>query len=182
MENIILFCKEIADMDVIGKAVEFLIPFVILIITLHDERKQNAKYKRQEIKLEYLKECMDWLKELMFLAYIVSDKASNYICSCNAERIEEIRKEFNTEANTMMEKCLIGVTTYSSINKALCIEFNLEEIRILTGKFIREMREICENGVADQEEFQINNSTQIFQKKIKEKILWIGEKISALLI
>lgn len=37
--------------SVVWHIVEFLAPFLILIITLHDERKQTAKYKRQEIKL-----------------------------------------------------------------------------------------------------------------------------------
>lgn len=71
--------------SVVWHIVEFLAPFLILIITLHDERKQTAKYKRQEIKLQYLKECISWLSELEMLAYIVSDKAAECVYTFDTE-------------------------------------------------------------------------------------------------
>ena len=90
--------------SVVWHIVEFLAPFLILIITLHDERKQTAKYKRQEIKLQYLKECISWLSELEMLAYIVSDKAAECVYTFDTEKFITNHREFNREANAMMEK------------------------------------------------------------------------------
>ena len=169
--------------SVVWHIVEFLAPFLILIITLHDERKQTAKYKRQEIKLQYLKECISWLSELEMLAYIVSDKAAECVYTFDTEKFITNHREFNREANAMMEKCLAGIGTYSSVSKALCIEFDPEEIRHLTGKFMSNLRETCKESCGEQEGQQvkkINSSTTAFQKEIRNKISLVGENVSKL--
>lgn len=180
MEITQCLCKD----DTIWRIVEVLAPFIILIITLHDERKQNAKYKRQELKLQYLKECIGWLSELEMLAYIVSDKAVECVCSSGTEKFITSHREFNWEANAMMEKCLVGIGTYSSVLKALCIEFAPEEIRHLTGKFMSDLRETCKENCMEQEGQQvkkINSSTSEFQEEIRKKISLVGENVSKLL-
>lgn len=170
--------------SVVWHIVEFLATFLILIITLHDERKQTAKYKRQEIKLQYLKECISWLSELEMLAYIVSDKAAECVYTFDTEKFITNHREFNREANAMMEKCLAGIGTYSSVSKALCIEFDPEEIRHLTWKFMSNLRETCKESCGEQEGQQvkkINSSTTAFQKEIRNKISLVGENVSKLL-
>ena len=51
-----------------------LVSFVVAKLTLHLERKQTAKYRREDVKLQHLSKCMNWLNELQMEAYIVSDK------------------------------------------------------------------------------------------------------------
>ena len=70
------------------------------------------------------------------------------------------------------------------MSKALCIEFDTEEIRHLTWKFMSNLRETCKESCGEQEGQQvkkINSSTTAFQKEIRNKISLVGENVSKLL-
>lgn len=184
MSFIQCLCEDPGVAEQVWRIIEVLAPFAILAITLHDERKQNAKYKKREVKMQYLSECMKWLSELKMMAYIVSRKGTECLCTYDTREFGKRYGEFNAEANLMMEKCLVGISTYGNIAKSLGIKKNLEEVKGLTGDFIRDVRrgiKKCPSGRDKETVESIDDSTAIYEKKLENMIAAVGKVFAQLL-
>lgn len=161
-----------------------LISFVVAKVTLYWERKQTARFRKQDVKLQYVSKCMSWLNDLQMRAYIVSDKGAECLDSLDVPDLGKRYGEFNAEANRMMEKCLVGISAYELIAKVLNINIDFEEVRTLTGVFIRDMRTASKeryNGAEDEAAKLINKCTGAYVGVIEEKIKIVGNVLKELL-
>lgn len=161
-----------------------LVSFVVAKVTLHLERKQTAKFRREDVKLQHLSKCMNWLNELQMEAYIVSDKGIDCLCAKDVKEFGKRYGEFNVKANEMMEKCLVGIPVYSTIAESLGINFDLEEIRGLTGKFTRDMRKASKDGLYCNEDAMsdlINASTKMYIEEVETRVVSVGRALAQLI-
>lgn len=184
--NIIEYLNENLDvLEYAWKIIELFAPFVILGITLHDERKQNAKFKKQEVHMQYLMECMNWLNELQMMAYTVSRMGVNCLCTCNPEKFAERYNDFSIEASVMVEKCLVGISTYGVVAKTLGIPVNLNEVRKLTGEFTQAVRSNCKEILAGAEADEatniINDRTEHFENEIANITIEVGKVFATMM-
>lgn len=185
MKIIEYLCENPTVAEVILGLVQVLSPFIVLVITLHDERKQNAEFKKQEVKMQYLKECMSWLNELQMMAYIVSRTGFKCLCTYDLEEIDKHYKSFNMEASIMCEKCTTGISIYNTMAKSLGITIDLEEVRRLTNDFTQTVRDNCRVVPTDESVDKavdiINGNTQYFEKEIELSIAEVGKVLAAIL-
>lgn len=161
-----------------------LVSFFVAKVTLHWERKQTAKFRREDVKLQHLSKCMNWLNELQMEAYIVSDKGMDCLCAKDLKTFEKKYGEFNEKANVIMEKCLAGIPVYSTVAKALGINVDLEEIRVLTGKYTIDMRKASKECFSSNEDAMsefINASTKKYVEEIEKRVVSVGKALAQLL-
>ena len=92
--------------------------------------------------------------------------------------------EFNARANGIMEKCLVGISVYSTIAESLGINVDLEEIRGLTGTFTRDMRKASKEWLSGNEDAIsdiINASTKMYIEEIETRVVSVGKALAQLL-
>ena len=169
---------------VIGEIMKFFSPYLILLITLYAGRKQNARYKMKEIKIEQLRECVNWLKELLEMECVVSRKAMDCLCASDPEMLRERRRKLSVSANIMMEKCVVGVSIYGAIANALGISFNISEVSNWTETFARKMRDVAKMRFTEQDEIAedvLNEALRIYKNKIKELLDEVGKRLATIL-
>lgn len=171
-------------MECMWELVQWLTPFIVLIVTLHDNRKQNMRYKKQEVKIQYLKECLEWLNGLQTMGYEISDKGMICLCAKDLETFAERHQQFSMAANVMMEKCLVSIPIYNDLAISLGVKVDLGTVRGITGRFLKEMRSASKERFTGKDEDAaglINICTDIFMDDIRKITVEVSKVLVPLL-
>lgn len=173
--------------DGIINIISILAGFIAIWINEILTHKRDIKHKKEELLISHLKEMLEWLNIMQQSLFSISRSLINAInIYRDINKKEQLQKNFNIEANEIIEKSIVFCNSYAEINSSLGIDLELAELNKDIGLYIDKLRAVQKEYLFPSEDDadlkKVNEESAIIIEKIKKRTNIILKEINKLLL